>query len=113
GTPGPDGWRADACSAARGKARHRDRIARLGWVDARARADLLAGATVFTYPSLYEGFGLPPLEAMHAGVPVVATDAGALPEVIGGAARLVPPGDVEALVETLRSVLDDDMEQAR
>ncbi len=58
---------------------------------------LVAGARVFVYPSLTEGFGYPPLEAMAAGVPVVATRTGSIPEVLGDAALLVPPRDPEAL----------------
>ena len=54
---------------------------------------------MFAYPSVYEGFGFPPLEAMQCGVPVVAGDAGALPEVLGDAAVLVPPTDVDALAD--------------
>ena len=100
---GPDGWGAEAFDAAVARARHRSRIIRLGWVDDQARADLLAGAIVFAYPSKYEGFGLPPLEAMAAGTPVVATTAGALPEVVGDAARLVPPGDADALAGALQA----------
>ena len=63
------------------------RIVRTGWVDDRTLSGLLHGATVLAYPSVYEGFGFPPLQAMAAGVPVVATRAGALPEVLGDAAR--------------------------
>src|SRR5207253_597535 len=66
------------------------RVARAGYVTDDVRADLLAAAAVFAFPSRYEGFGLPPLEAMAAGVPVVASDAGAVREVCDGAARLVP-----------------------
>ncbi|QXQ05535.1 glycosyltransferase [Sphingosinicellaceae bacterium] len=54
-------------------------------------------AAAFIYPSLYEGFGIPPLEAMAAGTPVVAVDAGSVPEVCGDAVAYAPPGDVEAL----------------
>lgn len=104
---GPDGWGADRYRAAVDTARHKQRIVRLGYVDDQVRSDLLAGAVAFAYPSVYEGFGLPPLEAMAAGVPVVATDTGALPEVLGDAAILVPAGDVEALAAALRQVADD------
>jgi alpha-1,3-rhamnosyl/mannosyltransferase len=87
-------------------------VHRLGFVDDRARADLLAGAAALAYPSVYEGFGLPPLEAMAAGVPVVATAAGALPEVLGDAADLVPVGDADALAAALARVLDDGAHRA-
>lgn len=105
---GPDGWASEALTAARDTARHRRRIRRLGWVSDRQRAALLRGASVFAYPSHYEGFGLPPLEAMAVGTPVVTTTAGALPEVAGDAARFVPPQDVDALGEALSDVLADD-----
>ena len=104
---GPDGPGGQAFGAALARARHRERIHRLGWLDDRARDDLVAGATVLAYPSLYEGFGLPPLEAMQAGVPVVASTAGSLPEVLGDAAVLVDPGDDEGLSGALARVLDD------
>jgi glycosyltransferase involved in cell wall biosynthesis len=108
---GPDGWGVADFDADVAAARHRDRIVRLGWVTAVERAALLAGAAVFAYPSVYEGFGFPPLEAMAVGIPVVATTAGALPEVLGDAARLVPPGDVGALADALALVLRDEREQ--
>lgn len=104
---GPDGWGNDALAAAVAASPHRARIVRLGYVGTAERACLLAGAAVFAYPSVYEGFGLPPLEAMAAGTPVVATAAGSLPEVLGGAARLVPVRDEDALAEALADVLDD------
>jgi len=68
---------------------------------------LYNGAAVFAFPSLHEGFGLPPLEAMCCGTPVVCTTADALPEVTGDAARHVPPGDVEALARAILEVLHD------
>ena len=67
---------------------------------------LYGGATVFVFPSLWEGFGLPVLEAMAAGAPVVASDRGALPEVTGGAALHVDPTP-EPLAEALGQVLAD------
>jgi glycosyltransferase involved in cell wall biosynthesis len=74
---------------------------------------LLEGALALAYPSVYEGFGFPPLEAMAAGVPVVATSAGAVPEVVGDAAELVAPGDHEAMAAALARVIDDDALRAR
>jgi glycosyltransferase involved in cell wall biosynthesis len=105
---GPDGWGADAFRDAVDASRHKDRITRLSWVDDPDRDALVYGATVFAYPSRYEGFGFPPLEAMSAGVPVVSTSAGSLPEVLGDAAVLVPEGDVDALAAGLAALLDDE-----
>jgi glycosyltransferase involved in cell wall biosynthesis len=105
---GPDGWDRDAFLAASTAARHGSRIRRLGYVAEADRRDLVAGAAAFAYPSHYEGFGHPPLEAMAAGVPVVASSAGALPEVLGDAAVLVDPGDHERVAEGLATVLDDE-----
>ncbi|HKE72765.1 MAG TPA: glycosyltransferase family 1 protein [Acidimicrobiales bacterium] len=104
---GADGWGADALTAAVAAARHRDRVVRLGRVDEAVRAALLAGAAAYAFPSRYEGFGLPPLEAMGAGVPVVATRAGSLPEVCRDGADLVPVGDADALAAALGRVLGD------
>ena len=103
---GPEGWGEAALAAAIAGAAHRDRIDRAGWV--ADTAPLLAGAAVFAYPSRYEGFGFPPLEAMAAGVPVVATAGGAVPEVVGSAAEVVAPGDAGALAGALVRVLTDE-----
>jgi len=105
---GPDGWGVEAFQTAVDRSAASSRVVRVGYVDQARAAALLRGAAVLAFPSLYEGFGLPPLEAMAAGVPVVATRAGALPEVLGDAACLVPPGDREALGEALAHVLGDD-----
>jgi glycosyltransferase involved in cell wall biosynthesis len=73
---------------------------------------LYAGAGAFALPSLYEGFGLPVLEAMACGTPVLAADTGALPETTAGAARLAPP-EGEAFAAALESLLGDEEERAR
>lgn len=109
---GADGWGADSLSAAIARSRHRDRILRLGWVDETDRAALLGGASVFAYPSIYEGFGFPPLEAMNTGVPVVATRTGSLPEVCGDAAELVPVGEPDVLAASLEGVMVDQARRA-
>jgi glycosyltransferase involved in cell wall biosynthesis len=69
---------------------------------------LFDGATAFAFPSLYEGFGLPPLEALARGVPTVVANTSSMPEVVGDAALLFPPGDHEALAAALLRLLGDD-----
>ncbi len=85
----------------------------LGYVPGAERERLYAGARVLVLPSLEEGFGLPVLEAMSAGVPVVASNRGSLPEVLGGAGALVEPDDVSTLADALeRVILDESAAQA-
>ena len=104
---GADGWGAEALTTAIAASPHRDRIVRPGRIDEATRAGLLAGAAVYAYPSVYEGFGLPPIEAMSAGVPVVSTRAGSLPEVCGDGAVLVDVGDTDGLAAALARVISD------
>jgi glycosyltransferase involved in cell wall biosynthesis len=94
-----------------------DRIARaplaghvkaIGYVDPVARRALYEGASALVIPSLDEGFGLPALEAMTVGVPVVAANRGAIPEVLGGAGVLVDPLDAGAIASGLRRIIDDE-----
>lgn len=89
-----------------------DGLTLLGHVPDEALPGLYAGAEAFVLPSVYEGFGLPVLEAMAAGTPVVAADTTALPDTCGGAARLVAP-EPDALQEALLALLGDDAERAR
>ncbi len=79
----------------------------LGRVDDARLAELVGAARAFAYPSLYEGFGLPPLEAMACGVPVVTSDVSSLPEVVGDAGLRVDPRDPRALAVALRRLVDE------
>lgn len=84
-----------------------DCVRYLGYVsDAELRA-LYEAADCFVFPSLYEGFGLPPLEAMSLGCPVISSDAASLPEVCGDAAVYIDPDDATALAKTLKRVMGD------
>lgn len=104
---GPDGWGAEQVAEAIDRSPFRSRIFRTGWLDDSDRDAVIAGASVFVYPSLYEGFGLPPLEAIALGTPVVATKVGALPEVLDDAAAWAEPQDPESLAEAITDVLGD------
>lgn len=78
-----------------------------GFVNDHALRDFYRNAQIFVYPSLYEGFGLPPLEAMASGVPVVTTLTSSIPEVVGDAALMVSPYDAEELAATMDRILRD------
>jgi GT2 family glycosyltransferase/glycosyltransferase involved in cell wall biosynthesis len=89
-------------------------VRRLGYVEGTdALRDLLAGARALAFPSLYEGFGLPAVEAMACGTPVLASDATALPETTAGAALLVDALAPASLADGLAALLDDDAAHAR
>lgn len=104
---GGRGWRNEAFEAELGGARAADRVRLTGFVSDERLVDLYAGAACFVFPSLAEGFGLPPLEAMACGTPVVVGDRTALPEVTGDAALLVDPQDFEAIAAQVVRVLED------
>ncbi|MDP9073436.1 MAG: glycosyltransferase family 4 protein [Actinomycetota bacterium] len=105
---GPSGWLDDGLIARADRDRLGPRLRMLGRAgDTQLRA-LYAGARLFAFPSRHEGFGLPVLEAMVQGTPVVCADIAALREVTGEAARLVAPGDVDAWSQALLELLTDD-----
>jgi glycosyltransferase involved in cell wall biosynthesis len=79
----------------------------LGFVPANTLSILYRLADAFVFPSLYEGFGLPPLEAMASGTPVVTSNVSSLPEVVGNAAMLVDPYDVDSIANGIQTVLED------
>lgn len=82
-------------------------VRQVGYVAEHDREPLYAGARALILPSLDEGFGLPALEAMSAGVPLVASNRGSLPEVVGDAGMLIDPGDIDALATALDRLLSD------
>jgi glycosyltransferase involved in cell wall biosynthesis len=86
----------------------RDRVILTGFVPDSDLSALYSGATAFVYPSLYEGFGLPPLEAMQCGLPVIVSNTSSLPEVVGDAGILVDPEDADGLCRAMLSLLDDE-----
>jgi alpha-1,3-rhamnosyl/mannosyltransferase len=85
-----------------------DRVHIFGYVSDEDLARLYSGATAFVYPSRYEGFGLPLLEAMACGCPVVSSNAACLPETAGSAAKYFHPDDAEELAHALDSIVEDD-----
>jgi glycosyltransferase involved in cell wall biosynthesis len=90
-----------------------DHVSMLGRVRQEFMPALYAGAIALVYPSLYEGFGLPPLEAMASGTPVIASKADAIREVVGEAGVLVDPRDVGELGRAIRSVAGDPEKRSR
>jgi glycosyltransferase involved in cell wall biosynthesis len=84
-----------------------ERVTLTGWVPEEDKPALLSGAVAFVFPSLYEGFGLPTIEALACGTPVITSNRSSLPEVAGDGAILVEPTDVEALAEAMELLLND------
>ena len=82
-------------------------VRHLGYLDRAELLRVIQAASVFVYPSLYEGFGLPPLEAMACGVPTIVSDCTSLPEVVADGAMRVPATDPSAWASALRTLLDD------
>jgi glycosyltransferase involved in cell wall biosynthesis len=78
-----------------------------GYMDDADLAGIYSGSLAFVYPSFYEGFGLPPLEAMQCGVPVICSNTSSMPEVVGDAGILIDPEDAEALAESILKVYSD------
>jgi glycosyltransferase involved in cell wall biosynthesis len=99
---GAKGWRDEGIYAAIEDAGVvRDQIILPGYVADADLAPLYSGALAFVYTSLYEGFGLPPLEAMQCGVPVVTANTSSLPEVVGDCGLTVDPADADALSQAM------------
>ncbi len=105
---GYTGWESEALHRKITNAEREGWLRYLGYVQATDLPFVLSGARLFSFPSLYEGFGLPVLEAMASGVPVIASNASTLPEVTNGAALLHDPRDTITLTNLLAQGLDDE-----
>ncbi|MFG6206201.1 glycosyltransferase family 4 protein [Pseudomonas retamae] len=105
---GYHGWRSDAIHQKLERARREGWAHYLGFVPSADLPLLFAGARLFAFPSLYEGFGLPVLEAMSSGVPVVCSNSSSLPEVAGEAALMCAPLDIDMLTALLEQGLTDE-----
>ncbi|MGB9631880.1 MAG: glycosyltransferase family 4 protein [Chloroflexaceae bacterium] len=104
---GGKGWLYDAVFQRLEALGLRERVRFVGYLDEEELPLWYAAATVFVFPSIYEGFGMPPLEAMACGTPVVASNTSSLPEVVGDAGLTVSPYDPAALAAAISRVLDD------
>ena len=104
---GPAVWKAHALAESVRRLGLEDAIAFTGYVDDAELPALMAGAAAFAYVSLYEGFGIPVVEAMACGTPVLTSNVGALAEVAGDAALTCDPFDVDAIADGLRTLLAD------
>jgi glycosyltransferase involved in cell wall biosynthesis len=104
---GGKGWLWEPIVQKLESAKLSDAVVHLGYVDEADKVALYNGATLLTLPALYEGFGLPPLEAMASGTPVVVSNISSLPEVVGDAGVLVDPNSVDSIAEGILKVLMD------
>lgn len=105
---GGRGWLSDEIEAAMDRGEREGWLRYLGYVRAEDLPSLYAGASLFVYPSTYEGFGLPPLEAMASGVPTIVSNASCLPEVTQGGAMLIDPNHHHSLVDGIERGLTDE-----
>jgi glycosyltransferase involved in cell wall biosynthesis len=106
---GAEGWMLDELTEDMTSLNHAaSRIVQPGFIDDADQAALYSGATAFVFPSLCEGFGLPPLEAMQCGTPVICANATSLPEVVGSAGLLINPLDADDLCQAILDVYRDE-----
>ncbi|MCS6889901.1 MAG: glycosyltransferase family 4 protein, partial [Chloroflexus sp.] len=104
---GGKGWMYEPIFARLEQLHLRDRVKFAGYIPEEELPLWYAAATVFVFPSVYEGFGMPPLEAMACGTPVITSNTSSLPEVVGDAGLMVSPSDTAALAEAIRRLLTD------
>lgn len=104
---GKKGWLYDDLFTSIGSDKLKDNIVITGYVDQVDMSELYSGAEVFVYPSIYEGFGLPPLEAMKCGTPVIVSNTSSLPEVVGDAGIFINPFDIDSIKDGILKVIND------
>ncbi len=104
---GPAGWLSEPIVARAAALRLGDRVRFPGYIAPENKAALISGAQLFAYPSLYEGFGFPVLEAQACGTPLLASATSSLPEVTGAGGLLVDPEDTGAIAKGLRRLIED------
>lgn len=100
-------WRTTEIEATYKRLELEDSVRFTGYIENEHLPYLYSAASLFVFPSLYEGFGLPPLEAMSCGTPVVTSNISSLPEVVGDAALLVDPYNVDSIADAMCHILDD------
>ena len=110
---GMKGWLIEGIESELRSLELKGQIRLLGYVPEDLLPLLYAGAAMLVYPSLYEGFGLPPLEAMACGTPVITSNRSSLPEVVGNAALMIHPEDVLGLAESILKLIEDPAEHAK
>lgn len=105
---GGNGWRSEGIYKVWRESKYKDDIIFLGYIEKKDKVYLYNLASLFVYPSFYEGFGFPPLEAMASGVPVITSFSSSLPEIVGGAGLMVDPYNINDLAIAMEKVLTDD-----
>lgn len=104
---GRKGWLYDSIFEKISQWSLEDKVICTGYIDDEEKIRLICGAVAFLFPSIYEGFGIPPLEAMACGVPVIVSDRASLPEVVGTAGIKVPLKEPEKMAEAMRALIND------
>lgn len=105
---GPEGWLTGTLKSTLDELNLGDRVRLTGFVSDAELGGWYSGADLYVFPSFYEGFGLPTIEAMRCGAPVLASDNSAFPEVVGDAGVLIPADDVDLWAESIRELLQDE-----
>ncbi len=108
---GRKGWKTSEIDKVINKSRYREHIHLLGYVEDEDILYIMGGAELFLYLSLYEGFGLPPLEAMKCGIPVIVSNTGSLKEIYTNYAILVDPNNVDNISESIIRVIEDESQK--